>query len=144
VYRDRRSEPVQTGAPRLQPRFATATKPRAATPPTAPRDKPDIDSIRRSADQGHLAEAAQWCEQHLADGNPSPEVLHLLGLIRDSSGNLAEAAEYYRKALYLDPNHHETIVHLALLLKTTGDTVNAGLLSDRARRLEQRNKKRHA
>ncbi len=57
-------------------------------------------------------------------------------LMRDATGNEPEAAELYRKALYLDPNHHEALVHLALLLEKQGDNARAKLLRDRARRLE--------
>ena len=41
-----------------------------------------------------------------------------------------EAAEAYRKALYLDPNHHEALVHLALLLAKQGDRAGARCCSN--------------
>jgi chemotaxis protein methyltransferase WspC len=97
-----------------------------------------MEEIRRIADRGQLAEAALHCEKHLRDGGVSPEVLHLLGLIRDATGNRPEAAEYYRKTLYLDPNHQEALVHLALLLDKQGDTAGAKVLNDRADRLDRR------
>jgi chemotaxis protein methyltransferase WspC len=98
----------------------------------------DIDQIRNMADRGHLAEAARHCEKLLRDRGSSPEVLHLLGLIRDAAGNTDEAAAYYRKALYLDPNNQETLAHLSLLLERQGDKAGAGILNDRARRLNRR------
>ena len=62
----------------------------------------------------------------------------LLGLIRDASGNSADAIEAYRKSLYVDPVHRDTLVHLALLLERTGDTVGARLIQRRIRRLQHR------
>jgi len=58
--------------------------------------------------------------------------------VRDASGSHVDAAEYYRKALYLEPQHHETLVHLAFLLDGQGDKAGAKVMNDRARRLEQK------
>jgi chemotaxis protein methyltransferase WspC len=60
-----------------------------------------------------------------------------MGLIRDASGNAVEAVSCYRKALYLDPNHGEALVHLTLLLEKAGKTSEAQLLRKRAHRLRQ-------
>jgi chemotaxis protein methyltransferase WspC len=90
------------------------------------------------ADRGHLAEAARLCQSYLRDHGSSAEGLHLLGVIRDAAGKHDEAASYYRKALYLEPNHHDALAHLALLLKRQGDSAGARLLDQRVRRLEQR------
>jgi chemotaxis protein methyltransferase WspC len=120
---------------RLAPVSVDKPAPRPAHPTNSP---PSMEEIRRIADRGQLAEAALHCEKHLRDGGVSPEVLHLLGLIRDATGNRPEAAEYYRKTLYLDPNHQEALVHLALLLDKQGDTAGAKVLNDRADRLDRR------
>jgi len=127
---------------------APAFKPvpaKPVTPAVAPQPRPQtapkngIDEARRLADQGHLAEAAECCKEHLRVHGPSAQAFHLLGLVRDATGSLAEAVEFYRKALYLDPNQHETLAHLALLLEKQGDTAGAKVLNDRVRRLGQRN-----
>ena len=96
-----------------------------------------IDRARRLADQGHLVDAAAHCEAHLRQHGPSAEVFHLLGLVRDASGNAEDAAEQYRKALYLEPDHHEALIHLALLLRKRGDEAGAQRLQRRASRLHQ-------
>jgi len=118
--------------PRLVP--APAAMPRSAAPAEAPSG---IDRARRLADQGHLADAAAHCEVHLRQHGPSAEVFHLLGLVRDASGNAEDAAEQYRKALYLEPDHHEALIHLALLLRKRGDEAGAQRLQRRASRLHQ-------
>ena len=51
-----------------------------------------------------------------------------------SSDNVAEAGDFYRKALYLRPTHHEALTHLATLLDVGGDGAGAQWLLERARR----------
>ena len=71
---------------------------------------------------------------------PSAEAFHLMGLVRDASGDPTEAAICYRKALYLDPNHCEVLIHLALLLEKVGKKAEAQLLRNRTNRLQQRSR----
>lgn len=133
----RRRAAPRMGVSALQPDRASVDK-LAPRPAQATNSPPSMEEIRRIADRGQLAEAALHCEKHIRDGAVSPEVLHLLGLIRDATGNRPEAAEYYRKTLYLDPNHQEALVHLALLLDKQGDAAGAKVLNDRAGRLDRR------
>ena len=65
---------------------------------------------------------------------------HRIGalLVRDATGNQSEAMGYYKKALYLEPNHHASQIHLALLmekLKLSRDIAERtwSLLADPAR-----------
>ena len=96
-----------------------------------------VEEAVRLANQGRFVEAAVCCEEHLRLHGPSAEAFYLLGLVRDASGNPTDAATYYRKALYLDPGHQETIVHLALLMDKQGKTAQAQVLWNRARRHAQ-------
>ncbi len=96
-----------------------------------------IDDASRLADEGRLVEAAQSCEKYLREHGPSVQALHLIGLIRAAAGDLPAAAQYYRKALYLDPNHHDTLLHLGLLLEKQGDATGARVVRDRVLRLEK-------
>ena len=111
-------------------RTATAAEPAA---------RPDLEmhEASRLADQGHLGEASNCCAEHLRKHGPSAQAFHLLGLIRAAAGNATEARQYYRKALYLDQNHHATLVHLALLLEQQGDPASALVLRNRGLRLPQ-------
>ena len=54
-------------------------------------------------------------------------------LIREATEACAAADEAYRKALYLDPNHDEALVHLALCHERQGDAAGARTLNERAR-----------
>jgi chemotaxis protein methyltransferase WspC len=108
-------------------------------PPTDPRVvlPAGLDDAVRLANEGRFAEAATCCEAHLRQHGPSAETFHLMGLLRDASGDANDASSYYRKALYLDPTHHETLVHFAFLVEQQGDRAGAQVLRNRARRLEQ-------
>ena len=97
-----------------------------------------LEAAAKLADQGKLAEAAAMCQTHLKEKGPSAEVFSLLGLIRDAAASPDEACQYYRKALYLEPNHYETLVHLALLLEKLGDAPGAQALHNRARRAKEK------
>ncbi|HKY85750.1 MAG TPA: tetratricopeptide repeat protein, partial [Pseudorhodoplanes sp.] len=93
-----------------------------------------IEAAAHLADQGRFVEAVKCCEEHMRENGPSPQAFHLMGLLRDATGNHSEAADWYRKALYLDPDHHEALVHLAFLMEKEGSASAAQALRDRARR----------
>jgi chemotaxis protein methyltransferase WspC len=94
-----------------------------------------LELARHHADTGRLAEAVTLCEAHLAKAGPSAEAYYLLGLVKDASDDPA-AINYYRKALYLEPNHYETLIHLALWLEKTGDANGARPYKRRAERAQ--------
>jgi chemotaxis protein methyltransferase WspC len=93
-----------------------------------------IEQARRLADEGKLVEALECCEHNLRSQPASAETFHLLGLLHDAAGRVREAAEHYRKALYLDPRHPEALIHLAVALQTQGDARGAQRLLERANR----------
>lgn len=146
--------PAGSPAPRLRPKHGPAracalAKPVLANPSRpAPVAKPQpksppktvaatehwIEQARRLANQGQLAEALQCCEQNLSSHPASAETFHLIGLLHDAAGRVREAAEHYRKALYLDPQHSEALVHLAVALQKEGDARGAQRLLQRANR----------
>ncbi len=82
---------------------------------------------QKLADLGELNRAEVLCYKLLEDKTkvPSAALFYLLGVIKDSQGNVEEAIELLRKAVYLDPEHHESLVFLSLLAKRTGDEVGA-------------------
>jgi chemotaxis protein methyltransferase WspC len=90
------------------------------------------------ANQGRFAEAARICESHLKETGPSPDAFFLLGMMRDAVGRPQEAGDFFRKVLYLQPDHYEAMLNLAYALEKTGDTSSATRFHDRARRLKER------
>jgi len=104
-----------------------------AAPP--PQSASELENGFRLANQGRFAEAAACCEDHLQRQGPSAPAFYLLGLVHDAAGREHAATGCYRKALYLDPHHHDSLVHLALLLDRQGAAAEAERLRLRARRL---------
>ena len=88
---------------------------------------------------GQAAEARQRCEALLAEKGPDAEAFYWLGLLADAQGQGNEAQAFYRKALYLQPDHQESLQHLAALLAAQGDTAGARRLQERAARGVKRN-----
>jgi chemotaxis protein methyltransferase WspC len=94
----------------------------------------DLETARRLADAGRLKEATEICEAHLRESRASAQAYYLLGLVRDASGEPG-AIDCYRKALYLEPNHYESLLQMALLLQKNGDTARARTFKSRAERI---------
>jgi chemotaxis protein methyltransferase WspC len=67
---------------------------------------------------------------------PSAQAYVLLGLIHQAAGNPAQAEHCFGRALYLQPDHYEALVHLALLLEHRGETAMATVLRQRAQRAQ--------
>jgi chemotaxis protein methyltransferase WspC len=94
--------------------------------------------VRSLADAGRLQEAAEGCDLHMQQHGPSCEAYYLMGLVKGAAGNNQGAAECYRRVLYLEPEHGEALMHLALLTETLGNTAAAERLRERARRVERK------
>jgi chemotaxis protein methyltransferase WspC len=133
--------------PASVPVARTAAAPIPAAALAAKTDAPavvNLDEAAELANRGRFEEAIERCEQHLTRSGPSAQVFHLMGLVRDASGNPTEAERCYRKALYLDPHHDEVLVHLMLLLEKAGKTSEAQRLRERTHRLQQGSRTKHA
>jgi len=97
----------------------------------------DLEIARRLADAGRLQEAAEICEAHLCRSRTSAQAYYLLGLVRDAAGD-ASAMDCYRRALYLEPNHYESLLQMALSHQRNGDSARARAFKNRAQRVKQR------
>ncbi|MBI3376701.1 MAG: tetratricopeptide repeat protein [Betaproteobacteria bacterium] len=71
-----------------------------------------LGRARACANDGRLAEAAEWCAQAIAADKLNPVLHYLLASIRRERGENAEAAQSLGHALYLDP--HFALAHFAL------------------------------
>jgi chemotaxis protein methyltransferase WspC len=90
------------------------------------------------ADRGLFDEAAALCRRYLQEQRPHADVYFLLGLIHEAARRSEEAEECYLKALYLGPDHYETLIHLSLLYRQQGDGRKAALYRRRAEAGERR------
>jgi chemotaxis protein methyltransferase WspC len=143
-------EPLPTPAPVLLP----VRQPVRVTPPPVLRNRPFagvtpmpvtskspnadattlLANIAALANEGKSAEARVACEQYLRSHEPVAQVFYWLGLLSDVAGLTLEAQSHYRKALYLEPQHPEALMHLAALLQAQGDSAGARRLQERAAR----------
>ena len=132
--------PVAVRAPapsRHNPGPSLAERPSRPTIPeidTVLREPPTVADARRLADAGNLDEAERVALEIANLRAPEADTFYLLGLIADARGRPADAGNFYRKALYLEPAHYEALTHLAVLLDVAGDTVGARQLMLRAER----------
>jgi len=141
-------------ARRTVPPLATAGYPPPGAPlprplrvlPMAPKPAPAreharedaselLASIARLANAGASERARAECQRYLGQFAPSAQVYYWLGLLSDTEGDAQQALTHYRKALYLEPQHPEALVHLAALLASQGDLAGARRLQDRAARV---------
>lgn len=109
-------------------------------PPRINRMLDAMDSLhhaRSLADQGSLDKAAAICEAHLREFGASAEAYYILGLVSRSTGAEGDAAEFYRRALYLEPNHYDTLVQWSALSQDRGDDKHSRLLVQRAKRIKR-------
>lgn len=94
-----------------------------------------LASIARLANAGASEQARAECQRYLGQYAPSAQVYYWLGLLSDTDGDAQQALTHYRKALYLEPQHPEALVHLAALLAALGDQAGARRLQERAARV---------
>ncbi|MET1077497.1 MAG: CheR family methyltransferase [Pseudomonas sp.] len=148
-------EPVATFLPAIRPTPQAQRQPVRQVPPARPRPfatvapapqvvkAPPSDAaallvnIAALANEGKSAEARTACESYLRSHEPVAQVFYWLGLLSDIAGSALEAQGFYRKALYLEPQHPDALMHLAALLQSQGDTAGAKRLQDRAARSER-------
>lgn len=110
-----------------------------ANPQPAPRpEEPLLDKARRQADTGQLEEALASCRAYLARTGPTPSVYTLMGVVHQARQESDEAERSFQKALYLQPDHAEAILHLLLLSEQRGNRSQADRLRRRLERLSPR------
>ena len=98
-----------------------------------------LEQAGKLADRGQFDEALKMILA-TSQEDCTTECFTLLGIIYGASNNSNQAEKSLRKALFLDPNHHEAIIHLALLLEKKGDLKNAELLRKRMNKSQSHNK----
>lgn len=93
-----------------------------------------LERIRHMADAGQTGEAAVLCEDFVRSHPEQAEAHYLLALIRMAQERDSEAAELFRKAVYLNPAHYESLVCLATLADEQGNGRAASAYRARAER----------
>lgn len=111
--------------------------PAVPTVPSSPEAPISLEKLQALANQGKLTEAAEQCQNYLAQHPLSPEGYVLLGQVQQAMGQTDEAERSFQQALYLHPQHEIALVHLALLQGQQGKTVEASLTWERLNRLKK-------
>jgi chemotaxis protein methyltransferase WspC len=96
----------------------------------------DLKVARQLADKGELQKATKICKTYLDQHGPSAQAYFLLGIIHDASDDTIQAEKLFRKALYLNPNHEESLIFLSFFAEQTGDITEAKNLKQRIARLK--------
>ncbi len=122
-------------APRRRSNSRPASSPRVPATPLPESDL--LIRARSEANAGALETALATCKTHLSTAEPSAAAYSLLGLIHRARQEKAEAEACFRKALYLDPLHEESLMHLLLLAQESGDGQSVGRYQGRLARLSQ-------
>jgi len=119
---------------RIAPAYANKPlKASQADPPPV-----SIGEAGQLADRGKLEAATAICKRLLAEGAQDPNVYSLLGMISESGGKLEAAEDLFRKALFLDPHHYQSLLHMSLLCERHGDIDGFRLYRARAGRVLSR------
>jgi chemotaxis protein methyltransferase CheR len=72
--------------------------------PPAPNPQPLLERARILADQGNLVEARRLCDAALARDRLNPRAYLLLAAIQQEQGEILDALDALRRAVYLDPD----------------------------------------
>ena len=134
------SAPALAVAPARPPLPPPAARPAATAPaaqPAAAASDPVIllERARRVADQGDYALAADLCHALLVTHPASADAYFILGMVSECQDNAEAAGHYWRRCVYLQPDHYDALCHLALLAETTGEAGQASALRQRAARV---------
>lgn len=134
-----RASAVSTTTPTSKPRHVGVSSRRPAgsdaSLPTSPEAWIEADRARSLADAGRLAEAERLCVDRLEQAPAELVAIELLGCIRLAESDLESAGEWFRKLVYLAPDHVEGLLQLASIAETMGDMDQATRHRERARRI---------
>jgi chemotaxis protein methyltransferase WspC len=118
---------------------------RVSIPKETPFEEKEINSrlerARILADRGSMDEAMKLCEEHLKHNAFDIQAHYLMGIIFHALDNEKKAEEHFLKAVYLDPNHHEALIHLSFIAEHRGESNKALHYKQRAERILQRESK---
>ncbi|MYM36903.1 methyltransferase domain-containing protein [Duganella sp. FT94W] len=109
--------------------------------PRAPTAAPALDLLaeaRRLADLSDIKAAEKHCRDHLAQQPESAEAYFILGLLNELNQQPKMAEDYWKRCIYLQPDHYQALCHLALLAEANNDASGAAALKARAARIYQR------
>lgn len=88
------------------------------------------------ADRDELEAAGIACDEYLRLAGPCSEAYYVKALISSAGGNRDSISELLEKALYLDPDHTDSLVFLAAECDRRGERDRGRILRDRLGRID--------
>jgi chemotaxis protein methyltransferase WspC len=104
---------------------------------TSPSQLGPADQARLLADEGHLSEALERIQSAMRTSATEAADFELLGSVQLGLGDIRAARDAFVKALYLDPNHEEVLLQLAIAYQRLGDEAMATRYRRRAAQAHQ-------
>lgn len=103
-----------------------------------PENSLSLELAKQLADGGQIEAAIKHCNDYLEQiSSTNAQAYTLLGTLYQAKANYIQAEQFFRKALYLNPNDYEALIHLALLKEHRGDLIGAFILRERIQKLQQ-------
>ena len=146
-----RPAPASAPAPRHPEPAKTSAVERSTSRPEASRSQPEPavalpalkldeakDQALALADQGRYDEARQLVRDQIKKAGLDASAHFLLGIIHQAAGDRVNSESELIKAVYLDPEHDEALLALALLARRRGDMAAEALYRRRADRVRAR------
>jgi chemotaxis protein methyltransferase WspC len=93
-----------------------------------------LDHARLLADAGRIGDAAAVCFDYVQHHGTCIEGNYLLGLLHEAMKDLEKASVYYKRTVYLNPQHTDAMRNLALCHERQGDIHAAQQWRTRAER----------
>lgn len=96
-----------------------------------------FQKAKEFADKGESDEALSECLTVLQNNGPSAEGYYLLGVLMHSANRKDRAEEFFKKALYLNPELNEALAYMILLAEANHHYEEAQLFRERLARMER-------
>lgn len=97
--------------------------------------KKRLYAIEILVNSGKFEQAMNGCRQLMRQHPECVDAQFMMGLISEQKGERALAFQYFRKVLYLQPEHHEALLHSAMVCEQQGEIAKAENLRMRLNRL---------
>lgn len=135
TYMTKNEESKKKSIPKVSPVFLPSTGSSSPSQPSLSGRQMSLEAARRLADGGNLAEARILCQSYVQQHRTSSQGYLLLGEVEQALGHNDVAEANFRKAIYLEPDCYEALVHLAQLQEQRGDSRSASIIRQRIQRL---------
>ncbi|MEP0857567.1 CheR family methyltransferase [Trichocoleus sp. DQ-U1] len=96
-----------------------------------------LELAKQLADVGQVEKAINYCQDYLTRDFTNSEAYTLLGTLYQAKSENFQAERCFQKALYLNPNCYEALMHLSLLKEHRGDITGAEILQQRIQKVQQ-------